>query len=113
MPRTQQILAGIVARPREIADRFIGGGGWGDLGEHPRSQQFGQLARIAPIRLDVIARLPRNEGRSNHLAAHALARQLPLQGIPARSGFVTALDEPRRLALQLANQPPDRVRLVG
>jgi len=52
--RAQEILARIVAGSREIADRFISRRGWGDLGEQARPQELGELARIPPIRFDVI-----------------------------------------------------------
>jgi hypothetical protein len=78
VPGAQEILARVITGAGEIPDRFISGCGWGDLGQQACTQELGQLARIAPIRLDVIARLPRDQRRCYHLAAQTRARQLPL-----------------------------------
>jgi hypothetical protein len=40
-------------------------------------------------------------------------RHLALQSIPARAGLVKDVHRPRRIALELAHQPPHRARLVG
>ncbi len=65
----------MVTGPCKIPNRFIRGHGWGDLGKVTCAQELGELARVTPIRLNVIAGLAGNERRRNHLAAHAPARE--------------------------------------
>ena len=60
----------------------------------------------------MIPRFARDERRGDDLAAHTLRRQLPLQRVATRAGFVTALDNTRGLSLEPSHQPADRLGLV-
>jgi hypothetical protein len=78
----------------------------------PGAQQLHQLARIAAIRLDPLARFPRNERRRDDLTAHPWCGDLALQRVPARPGFVAHLHGTRSFALELSYQPTHGVGLV-
>ena len=67
MPTPLQILARIIARAAQIANRFVLGGRRLDLRQQARATQLRQLARIAAIRLDPLAGLPWNQRRRDHL----------------------------------------------
>ena len=108
-----QILAHIIARPAQIADRFLLRRRRPHLRQQPRAEQLGQLARVAAIGLDPLARLARDQRRRNHLARHARRRQLALQRVATRPGFITRLHRARCLPLELPDQPPHGGRLVG
>lgn len=108
-----QVLTCIVARPGQIAPGLVGRRRRLHNRQESRAPELGQLARVAPIRLDALARLPRHQGRGNDVARDPIRRHLPLQRVPARAGFVEDLDGSRRIALELAHHPPDRTRLVG
>src|SRR5580765_6486145 len=113
MTRAHQVLAHTVAAPTQVAERLVRLVGGLDLGQQSRSQQFRELARVSPIRLDPLAGLDRDQGRGHDLADHPLGLQLALQGIAQRAGFVAAAHFPRRLAVQSPRQTPDGALLIG
>src|SRR5262249_8530648 len=107
----KQILAGIVARPTQIADCLRGWGRWGYFGEEPGAKQLGEFSRVATIRFHAIAGFLRNHRRGNHSTLHTAAGQPSLQRVARRTGFVTAGDHAWRRAFEFALEPLDRRRL--
>jgi hypothetical protein len=107
-----QIFASIIAHPAQVADGFLFGRRRSDLRQQPGAPQLHQLARIAAIGFDPLARLPRNEGRRDDLTAHPWCGDLALQRVPARPGFVSHLHGTRSFALELSYQPTHGVGLV-
>ena len=83
---------------------------------HPDRRQFArsitarQFLRIAAVRLHSISGFNRNQTRRNHLARHTKLRQLPIQYIPRRPGFVTDFDLFHRT--QFADRFPNRFQPV-
>ena len=107
------VLARVVAGPRQIAHGLVGRRGRPHDGQQSGASELGQLAGVAPIRLHAVARLPRHQGGGDHVARDSVRRQLALQRVAARAGFVEDVHGSRRVALELAHHPPHRVRLVG
>ncbi len=64
-----QVANGRQTRTHEIADRLMSRIGNPDGGQFTRPMQLGQIDRIAPIRLDPISRLARDQRRSHDDAA--------------------------------------------
>jgi len=77
-----------VARPTEVADRFVVDGRHVDGREIPIAEQPRELDRVTPVGLDLVARFLRNQRRGDDLTREALAGQIPLQDVPARTRFV-------------------------
>jgi hypothetical protein len=71
-----------------------------------------QLERIAPVGLDAVTRSPGNERRRGDHAVMTGVRQLTLDPITARAGFVTKARF-MAVARQPADQPPQGVGSVG
>ena len=72
MPGAQQIGADVFAAPQQIAGRFFLLGRNVNRRQRPGPIQHRELRGIAPIRLDPIARPPRNQRRRDHVAGDAL-----------------------------------------
>jgi len=113
MTGAHQVLAHGVAATTQVAQRFVRFVGGLHLGQQPRAQQLGQLARIPPIGLDPLPGLDRDQGGGHHLADHPLGLELALQGIAQGAGLVTAAYFTGYLAVQPPRQAPDRTLLVG
>jgi len=75
-----------------------------------RAQQAGQLKSIPPIRLDPIARPPRDQRRRNNTAFMTQLDDLPMQPIAGRPSLITEmkLGMPFR---QLGDHPTHRCRV--
>ncbi len=93
-----QVANGRQTRTHEIADRLMSRIGNPDGGQFTRPMQLGQIDRIAPIRLDPISRLARDQRRSHDDAAMSGglitepklapgARQLRRQSVQGRRRF--------------------------
>ena len=76
MPSTHQLAADIVAAATQVADRFLLGCGRTNLCQQIRTKQLGQLAGVAPVRLDPLARLARDQRRRDDLALDARLRRV-------------------------------------
>jgi hypothetical protein len=61
MATTDQVLVGVLPRAAQVARGFVFGSGRVNLGEQACAQEAGQLPRIAPVRLDPLARLARDQ----------------------------------------------------
>ena len=85
------ILAGDLARTNEIAHGFVG------IVRDPDGRQFSgtreprQHERIKPIGLDVIPSPTRRVSRRDDVADVTGIADLPMQTVPARTGFVGAV----------------------
>jgi hypothetical protein len=108
-----QVLTGIVARPAQVANGFLRGGRRADRRQQTRPSQFDELARIAAIGLDPLARLSGNQRRRHDVAAHPRRCHLPLQCVAARTGFIEDAHQSRGLALELPHQATHGIRRVG
>jgi hypothetical protein len=78
VPRAQLILLCRPPGTHQVAQRLVRG-----VWDPHRRQITGpvaprQLGRIAPVRLDAIAGLHRDQGRRHHVAVHPETRQLPI-----------------------------------
>src|SRR6185295_6673074 len=62
VPGAQEIRADVLATAQEIAGRLFLLGGNMNRGEGASAIQHGELSRITAIRLDAIARPPRDQG---------------------------------------------------
>ena len=111
MARPQLILLGRFPRADEIAQRFVRRVG------HPHRRQVAgaitprELQRVAPVRLDPIAGFDGHQRRRHHLALHPERRQLPIQHVPRRAGFITHAQLLGRS--ELLHQLPDRLGRLG
>ena len=91
LARLPNILAGNLARTNEIAYGFVG------LVRDPDGRQFSgtreprQHERITPIGLDVITSPTRRVSRRDDVADVTGIVDLPMQTVPARTGFVGAV----------------------
>ena len=86
--RPQQIGTDVISASQQIADRFLLLGGDMNRCERTRAIENRELGRIAAIRLDPIARAPRDQGRRDDVARDPVGRHRPLQLEAARAGFV-------------------------
>src|ERR1700730_17189746 len=112
MARALDVVARIIARPSEIAHRFLGWRRRPDLRQQARPEQLRQLPRIPLVGLHAVPRFPRHQRRRNHHATDTPLGQLPLQRVAARPRFVTHPDGTWRITLELAVQSFDRLRFV-
>src|SRR5437667_2621443 len=74
-----------------------------------RPQQPRQADRIAPVRLDALARTLGDQRGRNDIAAVAELDDLPVKPVAGRPGFVAEM-QTRMLFLQLAREALDRRR---
>ena len=77
-----------VTRPHQITHGFILLIGHVNGCQLTGTEQPGELPRIAPIGLDAVTGLGRDEGRSNYLAIILTLFQVPINDITARPGFI-------------------------
>jgi hypothetical protein len=112
MPAADEILVGIFPRSAQVPDCLVGFGRRLNLRQQARSEQLRQLPRIAPIRLDPLSRLPRNQGRRHHGTLDSHPTDPTLQRIPARARFVAEPHpRPRRERQHLPHHLPNRAAL--
>ena len=78
----------ILARPAEIAHRFLFGVGNPNLRELAGPIQLRQAQAISPIRLDAFARLAGNQRRRDNSAVVSCCDELSVEVIAARAGLV-------------------------
>ncbi len=97
----------ILARPRQIPDRFIPLIRHGHAGQLASPAQTRQLQGIASVSLDPLPGLTRDLRGGHHLALIAPATQLAHQMVPTRSGLV---DDPQCLGRP---QMPQRLEQRG
>jgi hypothetical protein len=107
-----EIFTDIITGPRQVPHRFLVRRRRPHRRQQPGAPQLDQFARVPPVRLDPLARFPRNQRGRHHVAVHARGRQPPLQRIAPRPRFIKHAHRPRRLALQPFHQPSNRIRLV-
>jgi hypothetical protein len=107
------IAMGVLSGPAEVPDRLVRLRGRVDLGEKPRAQQLGELARITAIRLDPLARLARDKRRGHHDARHAQGPNRALHRVAARARLVAHSQIPDRRTLELPYQAADCRRVVA
>jgi hypothetical protein len=91
---------GVLPRPDQIAGRLEPAAGNEDRLQQPRRVQLGQLARVARIRLDPVARPLRHTPRRDHLARDAVTAQIPIQpeaGGPSLIATTHSRPAPQRL----------------
>lgn len=88
-----------VARPTEVADRFVVDGRHVDGREIPIAEQPRELDRVTPVGLDLVARFLGNQRRGDDVTAEAAPGEMAMQPVPARAGLVGE-HQVRRLALQ-------------
>ena len=92
-----------IARPAEIADRFIVDGRHVYARQIAGPEQPRQVDRVAPVGLDLVAGLLRNQRRRHDLAREALAGQIAVEDVPAGAGLVRE-HQVRRLRLESPDQ---------
>ena len=85
----QLILLRCFTRTHQIAQRLGALVGNPDRRQIAGSVTARQLLGIAPVGLHTVASLDRDQGRRDHLALHTWFRQLPIQDIASRPGFIT------------------------
>ena len=73
MTRAEQIGADVFATPQQIARGFFLLGRNVDGGQRPRAVEHRELAGVAAIRFDAIARSARDQRRRNHVAGDPVA----------------------------------------
>jgi hypothetical protein len=98
------------ARAHQISQRLVRGIGHPHRRECAALVALGQLLRVAPVRLDLLARLSRNQRRRDDVAVDAHLRELPVQRVARRPGFVTDLQSLR--AADLVDELPHRLRPI-
>ena len=79
---------GPIARPHQVAHRFVLLVGHVDGRQLPRPEQAGQLPGIAPVGLDPVTGLGGNERGRDHLAVIFALFQVPIDDVTAGPGFV-------------------------
>jgi len=110
--RARQIALRVVARARQVPDRFFVFAGRFHFRQQTGAQQLGQLASVAAIGLDRTAGLHRDERGGDHPAVDPGSRELALQHVTGRARLVAAPQCPLGFALQPTDQPADRPGLV-
>jgi hypothetical protein len=68
VPGAKEILFGGLSAAAQVTNRLLVRRGRVDLGEGARSEQQGELARVATIGLDTLPRLNGNQRRGDDLA---------------------------------------------
>src|SRR6266403_5082619 len=101
MPRAAPIIHRIAPRPAQIPDRFVACIRNVNRGQFTGPQQSRQLARIAFVGFDPIARARRGERRRHHLTFHPELAQASRQPKSARPRFIARSQE-RSLSTPLA-----------
>ena len=81
----------------QVAHRLVRLVGHPHRGQLAGPQQAGELLRVAPVRLDPVAGLARDQRRRDHGAAVAEPGQLPVEPIAGRTGLVAEV-QPARAA---------------
>lgn len=68
VPGLDTAVDGVFARPRQVADRFVGRLGYPHRTQLSGARALGQLNAVTSIGLDSVARTPRNLRRGNDFA---------------------------------------------
>jgi hypothetical protein len=92
MARAEKIRANIFATAEQIARRFFLLAGNVNRDKRTGAVQHGELARIAPIRLDAIAGAPRDQCWRDDLTRNVVLTQRTLELEAAGTSFVAALN---------------------
>ena len=79
---------GCLTCTHEIAHRLVGLIRYPNRGQLPGPMQCGKFARVAPVGLDPLARLSRDQRRSHHGTLVPKPGELSLNAIAARAGFI-------------------------
>ena len=89
-PMFRPALVSLRGRPRadEVPQRLVGRVGNPHSRQRPALVAEGQLLRVPTVRLDLVARLPRNQRRRDDIALDTHLRQLPVQRVAGRPGLV-------------------------
>jgi len=110
LPFATQVVYRHLARPHQVPHRLVRLVRHPHRGQFAGAQQTSKLGRVASVRLHPIARAPRDQGGRNDSALMTQLRQLPVQPIPGRTGFITEVQW-RMPLLQLAHKTTDRFRV--
>src|SRR5208282_4486174 len=92
MTTTTEICTHVFATATEISHGLLLRCWRRHHGEHTGPIELRELARIATVRLDSLARFAWDQRGCDDLAYDAAAFETPLQRIPARARFVTDAD---------------------
>ena len=92
--RAEQVGADVLAAAQQVADRFLLVGRHMDRRQRAGPIEDRELARVAPIGRDAVARSTRDERRGNDLTGEARGGQRPLQLEATRAGLIAAPDAP-------------------
>lgn len=92
MTRTQEVGPNILPAAEEVPCGFFLLARDMNRRERAGAIEHGELHGVSSIRLNAIARSPRNQSGGDDLARHSSQRERPLQLKAARSRFITALD---------------------
>ena len=91
------VAHGVGPGPAQIADRFVARVGHVHRRELAGPVAARQLDRIAPVRLDPLPGLARDERRGHHLAVDPELLQAPVDNKTARARFIDAVEFHSRL----------------
>ena len=112
VPCPHQIQAYVIAPAAQVAHRLFVLTRGIDHRQQPRTRQLGQLAGIATIRLDSLARSDRDHRRRHHITHETELLQLTLQRVAARAGLIDAVDRAPSLPLEPPRHATHRAGLV-
>jgi len=90
VPVAHPVQPGILTRANKIAGALQLGARYPDWFEQPAREQTRELARVASIRLDPLARQVRHQPRCHDPAINPALDQVAIQAEPGRAGLVAA-----------------------
>ena len=88
MARAEQIGADVLATAQQVAGGFFLLGGNVNGRQRAGAVEHRELAGVAAIGFDPVARAPRNQRRGDHVTGNPVRRERPLQLEAARARFV-------------------------
>src|SRR5277367_1915538 len=97
MPCITLVAYRIATGTRQIADGFVLGIRNVDEGQFSGACQARELEAIAPVGLDAFSGSARSHRRSHNLTGESARRQMAIDRIAARSGFIDEDQRPGRL----------------
>ena len=112
LPCLALVLGRLRPHAHQIAHRLVRFIRNPHLGQLAGPQQLRQHHGIAPVGLDLVAGLPRDQRRRHHIAAMAEARRQPIEVVAQRPGLVGEMQLLATLA-ELPQHRPDRLGRIG